>query len=395
MSRAFDAIVLGASPTGLYAVRELAQAGLRVALADTAAGCAFHSRYLPDNPDAVCRGDVAQVAAWLLRTAAAQPGTPLVLVPSNDLFIEFLLQHGAGLPANVRYAGGYQGLAAELLDKARFHALCAAHGMPTPGVWQAQDREALQSLADALPYPCILKPELIHRAKDFLKGRKVLLAKDATDYRRQVAAIPAESGRWLVQEIIPGPESDITLFGGYADAEGRLQAVFTGRKLRQYPPGFGSASLVRSEPCPETQAMTADFIRRIGLRGVFGAEYKRDPRDGRLKIIEINPRPTLWFQIAHDAGLRPVAAMAADLRGLPPPPVTAQDDSVVWRYALKDAASALFYARHGRDFVFPAPDVSGARRMARRSWPVFAWRDPLPALMEPFGFLRKAWRRLI
>jgi D-aspartate ligase len=394
MNRAFDAIVLGASPTGLYAVRELAQAGLRVALADTTAGCAFHSRYIAAGPAARCRGDVVRVADWLRRIADAQPATPLLLVPSNDVFIEFLLQHGASLPANVRYAGGYRGLAAELLDKARFHALCAAHGMATPGVWRADGAAALPALADSLPYPCILKPELIHRAKDFLKGRKVLLARDADDYRRQVAGIPPDSGQWLVQEIIPGPESAITLFGGYADAEGRLQAVFTGRKLRQYPPGFGSASLVRSEPCAETHAMTADFIRRIGLRGVFGAEYKRDPRDGRLKIIEINPRPTLWFQIAHDAGLRPVAAMAADLLGLPPPPVMAQDGAVVWRYALKDAASALFYARHGRDFVFPAPDVSGARA-SRRSWPVFAWRDPLPALMEPVGFLRKAWRRLI
>jgi len=394
VNRGFDAIVLGASPTGLYALRELAQAGLRVALADTVAGCAFHSRHIAAGPAARCQGDIARIAVWLRQTANAQPATPLVLVPTNDRFIEFLLEHGSQLPANLRYAACYNGPAADLLDKARFHALCGRHGMATPGVWLAQDRTQLQALAATLPYPCILKPELIHRAKAFLKGRKVLLAHDADDYRRQVAGIPEDSGRWLVQEIIPGPESAITLFGGYVDAQGRLTAAFSGRKLRQYPPGFGSASLVTSQPCLETQALTADFVRGIGLRGVFGAEYKRDPRDGRLKIIEINPRPTLWFQATHDAGLRLAGAMAADLLGLPPPATVAQAGDVRWRYALKDAASVLFYARRGRQFVFPAPDVGAAAGAMRRSSPVFAWRDPLPALLEPLGFLRKAMGRL-
>src|SRR5690606_28708044 len=129
-------------------------------------------------------------------------------------------------------------------------------------------------------------------------------------------------------------------------------------------------------------------------RGICGAEYKRDPRDGRLKIIEINPRPTLWFQATHDAGKRIAEAAVRDLAGKPQPDDSPQDDSLRWRYGLKDMASARFYRRDGGRCVFPAPEVSSAEGARANSWPVFASDDPLPALVEPLGYLRKAWGRL-
>jgi predicted ATP-grasp superfamily ATP-dependent carboligase len=222
----------------------------------------------------------------------------------------------------------------------------------------------------------------------------VLLARTAQEFARHVEGMPDDLGGWLVQEIIPGAESEITLFGGYMDTAGEPRQAFTGRKLRQYPPGFGSASLVTGEQCAETLALTVDFLRRIGFRGICGAEYKRDPRDGRLKIIEINPRPTLWFQATHDAGKRITEAAVRDLAGGQARADARQDESVRWRYGLKDLASARFYRRDGGRFVFPAPDISSAAGTRVRSWPVFNAADPLPALAEPLGYLRKAWRRL-
>ena len=389
---AIDAVVMGASPTGLYALRELAAAGWSVALVDTGPGCAFHSRHARSD-GLRFRGDADAIETWLLALAERQDARP-VLVPTSDVFIEFVLQRAQRLTPGFAFASAYQGIAADLLDKSAFHALCAGHDMATPGVWNAPDRDALLALAGDIPYPCILKPVLIHRARAFLSGRKVLLARTAQEFTRHVEDMPDGMGGWLVQEIIPGAESEITLFGGYMDTTGEPRQAFTGRKLRQYPPGFGSASLVTGEPCMESLDLTLDFLGRIGFRGICGAEYKRDPRDGLLKIIEINPRPTLWFQITHDAGKRIVEAAVRDLAGAAPPADAPQNESVRWRYGLKDMASARFYRRDGGRFVFPAPDVSSADAARVRSWPVFAAADPLPALAEPLGYLRKARSRL-
>ncbi len=386
-----DVIVLGASPTGLYAVRELANAGLSVAVADVAQGCALSSRHVAGGGRSFM-GDLAAIEEWLLGMPRAGDSRP-VLLPTNDLFIEFVVERRQRLAARFEFAACHEGLAAELLDKSLFHALCGRHGMPTPGVWPAENAEEALALAGRVPYPCILKPMLIHRARGFLKGKKVLIARDQAEFEAHARELPPESGGWLVQEVITGPESDITLFAGYVGRDGRLRQAFTARKLRQYPPGFGSASLVLSAPCAETLALTGDFLGRIGFRGVCGAEFKRDPRDGRLKIIEINPRPTLWFQVSHDAGKRVVEAAVRDLAGDGVAADPPQSETVLWRYGFKDLASAAFYIRPPADFILPAPDVSLARAATRRSWPVFSGSDPRPALSEPAGYLRKARSR--
>src|SRR5690606_13560872 len=142
-----------------------------------------------------------------------------------DLFIEFVMRQADRL-AGFGLFDGYRRVASSLLDKADFHALCRRHGMETPGVWHARDVADLRDLQAEIPFPCILKPVLIHRVREFLKGKKVLLAHSAEEYAAHVAAMPTDAGGWLVQEIIPGPESDITLFAGYFDRRGGLREAF-------------------------------------------------------------------------------------------------------------------------------------------------------------------------
>jgi D-aspartate ligase len=385
MAATLDAVVLGLSPTGLYAARELQRAGLAVAGADQAAGCARYSRALR-----ACRQprDDGDLLAWLQQLAAAQQAPPLLL-PTSDHYIEFLARHDDELAAHYRFASCYRGVAAELLDKQRFHALCRRHGMATPGVWQVADAAALAAVIEEIPFPCLLKPALVHKARPFLRGAKLLIAQDRDALRRQFARLPPDSGGWLLQEIIPGPESLITVFGAHMARDGQARQPFVARKLRQYPPGFGSASLALSESCEETARLSQDFLRTIGFHGICGTEFKRDPRDGRLKIIEINPRPTLWFALSRAAGKHITEAWARELRGQPAAAEQPQRDGVLWRYLLKDLAARHFYRRRHADFVLPPPQAAAPQRVRGRSWAVFDWRDPLPALLEPLLYLRK------
>lgn len=384
-----DIVVLGLSPTGLYALRELQQAGYAVAGADEATGCARWSRaarrcwVLRDEQD--LRGR--------LRDIAAGQAEPPLLLPTNDRYIEWLMQHHAELAPQFRFAGCFNGLAAELLDKQRFHALCAQHGMATPGVWHLPHAQALQDAIDLIPYPCLLKPALVHKARPFLRGDKLLVARTRNQLQELWHRLPPDSGGWLVQEIIPGAESEITVYGAYVDANGQTHQDFVARKLRQYPPGFGSASLALSTACEETRTLSQEFLRRIGFHGICGTEFKRDPRDGRLKIIEINPRPTLWFALSHAAGKRIATAWARDLRAEPAPAETAQRDGVLWRYLAKDLAAQQFYRRNALNFVLPAPQTAAADAAAERCWAVYDRRDPLPALLEPLLYLRKYFAR--
>lgn len=387
-------IVLGLSPTGLYAIRELGRAGFPVLGVTDGLACAASSRFL-SHPDRFWLISEESELLHRLLALGRAAGVPPVLLPTSDRYIEFVARHYEQLIETFLLQKSYQpDQVFNLLDKGRFYKLCAEHDLPAPGIWYPEGKSELVSLADELPFPCILKPKLIHQAVGYLKGKKVLLAESRDAYLSLVADIPETLDQWVIQEVIPGPESEILLFGGYFGGNSEPLETFTARKLRQYPPGFGSASLVQSETSREVHDLSVRFLKAVGFQGVCGTEFKRDARDGKLKVIEINPRPTLWFQLSHASGKRIVETACLDLSGLPIKHTESQRDGVLWRYALKDRYSQMFYRLKGRGFVFPPPDIPAELGRNGRSWAVYDRDDPHPAWSEPKMYLKKLFSRL-
>ncbi len=386
------AIVLGLSPTGLYVARELGNKNVPLLGIDKDIGCASYSKYFKNSLGCWLVKETDKLLDKLIGFAKEQSLKP-VLLPTSDYYIEFLIKHFKVLSVHFHLCESYCDTAEVLLDKVRFHRLCVNYNIDVPGVWFINNINDLKGIVNNLSYPCILKPAMIHLIKDFMKGQKVFIANDEQSLVDFLKTSPENSGAWLVQEIIPGPESTITLLAGYASQSNAGQEIFTARKLRQYPPGFGSASTVISEGCEETQAITLQLIKALQFKGIYGAEFKRDPRDQRLKIIEINPRPTLWFYLSHKSAKRVVETLYCDLAGLPLPETGAQINGVVWKYWFKDTYSAWFY-RWNKHFIFSKPDLLAGGIHKAHCWPVFSWSDPLPVLGEIFMYLKKAWQRL-
>lgn len=382
------AAVLGLSPTGLYAIRELGAEGIPVLGLDGSRQPGGYSRYLNAGPRLIIESGEARAVARLL-DASERHGARGVLIPTSDAYIEFVVRNAGALSARYDFQASYtSGAAAQLMDKGRFTTLCREHGVEAPAFWRCGSTE-LAGLSERVAYPCLLKPALIHLVKDFMAGRKVFIARDAGQFRLAAAQAAAAGGDWLVQEIIPGPESSITVFGAYFAKDGFPRQSFTGRKLRQFPPGFGSASLVRSEVLEETRRRSEAFLSAAGFRGIAGTEFKLDERDGKLKMIEVNPRPTLWFALSHAAGKRIALSAFNELAGRPPVQDGPQEDGVVWRYLLKDAYSSLFYRLKGRDFVLAPPELDAALRPGRTVGPLYDPADPLPLWGELLNYAGK------
>lgn len=381
------AVVMGLSPTGLHVVRVLGRAGVPVTGVADGIQAGAASRYC----GAVISG--SDPAERLDNLCAAFPESTCkpVLIPTSDQDIDLVIDNAERLSRHFRFQGSYgDGLARQIMDKARFYQLCEAQDVAYPRLWSGT-REQIKELGSGIAFPCMIKPALIQLLKGQMKGRKGWIARDAQEYDAQVAQIPDGAGTLLVQEIVPGPESNITLWCGYLGG-GEAQG-FTARKLRQFPPGFGSASLVQSHPEPETAQIAMRLLTSLGYRGIAAAEFKTDPNTGQLKMIEVNTRPSLWFSISEAAG-RPVVLQAyRDLAGLPAQPPRPQQDGIRWRYGPKDLYSRLFYA-FNRGFILPAPDVETAGPAHHRTYAVFAWDDPKPALAELGNFAYKAWARL-
>ena len=90
----------------------------------------------------------------------------------------------------------------------------------------------------------------------------------------------------LLVEKVPGPDDLLCSYYTYLDADGEALFDFTKRIIRRFPVGMGNGCYHITDRNPEVREVALKLFRHVGLRGLANAEFKRDQRDGRLKLIE-------------------------------------------------------------------------------------------------------------
>lgn len=387
-------IVLGRSPTALYVIRELGQADIPLCSEGKTSHTANWSKFLTHTPSTLEATTDKERVNNLLKSVSSTTADKAYLIASSDQDIAFIIRNSDTLSEAFHIQHSYKnGLAEKIMDKEFLYDLCIKHDVPVPGSWTKNKNELL-NLQQQLNFPCLIKPSLIHEVKTYMAGKKLWVAKTSKDFESIISKLPTGKTNWLVQEIIPGPESEIWLYAAYFDVNSNSHQAFTARKLRQFPPGFGSASMVRSEDNPELKELCESFFKKISYQGIAAAELKRDPKDNQLKMIEINPRPSLWFGLSTSAEKHISLATYNDALGTNFPKESPQLNNVYWRYLFKDMYSAVFYYIN-KGFILPAPNLSNSSKVQKHVWAVFSTDDFKPALGELHYFLRKLILRII
>jgi predicted ATP-grasp superfamily ATP-dependent carboligase len=197
----------------------------------------------------------------------------------------------------------------------------------------------------------------------------------------------------VLQEVISGPESNIFVAGVYVDSQLQVRSLFTARKSRQYPPWYGSGSYMEACWSEEIASLSSDLLVKLGYRGIAGTEYKWDVRDERWKLIEVNPRPTLWFSLTRAAGVDVIWDAYSDLIGNPNPVhVNCQDDQIRWQLLVRDLVSGWYFLRRRelslREFLRTVIDPR------KKDYAILSSRDPRTAIAYPVNSIWKYWKHL-
>jgi predicted ATP-grasp superfamily ATP-dependent carboligase len=159
---------------------------------------------------------------------------------------------------------------------------------------------------------------------------------------------------------------------------------FTKRKLRQYPNGRGMGTYHVTDWSEEVAQMGLRFFQGVGLRGMGNVEFKRDPRDGQLKIIECNPRLTLADDMIMRSGMNISLFIYNRLTGRPLPQMGPYRRGVRMVMPFSDFRAFLGYRRKGEltwgqwlRSLLPPPYL-----------PYFWWSDPWPSIRFSFHAVR-------
>jgi predicted ATP-grasp superfamily ATP-dependent carboligase len=179
-------------------------------------------------------------------------------------------------------------------------------------------------------------------------GRKMVIARTEKELMENYDEMAdPRTPDLMLQEYIPGDDSSAWMFNGYFDERSECLFGFTGRKIHQNPVYTGITSLgicVRNETI---DLLTRRFIKRIGYRGILDIDYQYDARDGRYKVLDVNPRIGATFRLfVDDNDMDVVRAMYLDMTGQPVPSSRPRDGRK-WMVEDLELSSGLHYRLNG------------------------------------------------
>jgi predicted ATP-grasp superfamily ATP-dependent carboligase len=251
--------------------------------------------------------------------------------------------------------------------------------VPHPRTIVSDDAAALSKWASESSSSFFLKPT---DSQKFTRrfGFKAMRVDDPGEIQGKLAEAASEGIELVLQEYVPGPTTSHHFVDGYAALDERVVARLGRRRVRMYPPDFGNSTCHVTIPFAQV-AEAADELERlfasVGYRGIYSAEYKRDERDGALKLLEVNVRPWWYVEFAALCGVDVCHLAYREALGLPIEPIG--DYEVGARCILPGADVRAYLALRRRHELAFGPWL---RSWVGASHTVFSLADPLPGLWQ-------------
>jgi predicted ATP-grasp superfamily ATP-dependent carboligase len=376
VSERVPAIVLGGSHGALSVARCLGRRGIPVHAVNRADSPVLASRHV--RPEPIESGaPFAEGAIARLHELAARGLAGSVLLAASDEGIELLLAHRDELAGRFRLDLCAPDAQRRMLDKRLTYEAAREAGVACPRFWVVGSREELARIAGELVYPLLVKPRLSHVFQQLFRA-KFLVANGPQELSAALAVAEQAGVATVLMEKIPGPDDLLCSYYTYLDERGEPLFDFTKRIVRRQPPNMGLACYHVSDHVAGVREPALRLFRQVGLRGLANVEFKRDPRDGVLKLIECNARFTAANALVERAGLDLASLVYNRLLGLPLPATDRFRDGVRLWAPGRDFLSFLELRRRGElglgawlhSVLHPA------------LLPVFSWSDPRPSLTD-------------
>jgi D-aspartate ligase len=349
-------------------VRPLGRAGVRCIAVARGTDPVRWSRFTAAFADRTAWRTPDDVVAGLLALAEREPEPP-TLFYANDQDLLLVSRHRAALGRAFRIAIADADLVELLLVKTRAHERFTALGLPVPPLSRL-DRHAGRP-PDDLRYPVVVKPVVREQGPATGGAAKATRFGSAEELEAAWPALSASPDELLAQQLIEGGEDRIESYHAYVDAAGEIAGEFCGRKLRTFPVRYGNTTALTTTAAEDVRDLGRRVVGGLGLRGVAKVDFKRDP-DGRLWLLEVNPRFNLWHHAGACAGVNIPALVHADLTGTPRPALRPPRAGLTWTDPLMDR-------RARRESGLSMPRWLAWTAGADSRWSI-ALDDPLPVL---------------
>jgi D-aspartate ligase len=194
----------------------------------------------------------------------------------------------------------------------------------------------------------------------------------------------------IVQEVVPGGGEEQISYAALCK-DGFPLASMVARRKRQYPKDFGQLSTyVETIDEPQIIEPAERLLSALRFTGLVEIEFKRDPRSGQFKVLDINPRVWGWHTLSRRVGIDFPYLLWSLGQGKPVPKLRGRVGER-WVHLSADLWMALAEILGGRlSLRSYLRSIRGPRESA-----IFAWDDPLPGVLDLPLFALAAGKRIV
>ncbi|HUP00337.1 MAG TPA: carbamoyl-phosphate synthase large subunit [Gemmatimonadota bacterium] len=195
-------------------------------------------------------------------------------------------------------------------DRDRFARLLAHLGLAQPRSGIARDADEALREAEWVGYPVLLRPSYV------LGGRGMVVVRDATALKRHLgeARYAFEEGPLLIDEFLEGAvefDVDVIADGARAVIGGVMQHI----EEAGIHSGDSTCILPPHDLEPGTERELREQARRLalelGVRGLMNVQFA--VKDGRVYVLEVNPRASRTIPFVSKATGVPLAKLGAQV----------------------------------------------------------------------------------
>lgn len=366
-------------------VRSLGRTGIHVALAreapDVFERFSRYSREFIHLPNLVL--DPQKGLDMLLEFGARQSEKPVAFLNGeSDVLMFSKYRETLGKYYEIMLAPHQ--LILDLGDKGRFAKLSTQYDLPVPRTFIPTSRKKMIEAAEAVGYPCVIKPTTQRAWHDdtiieAIGLRKALLIRNAGELSQFMDKLPEVRGVEMVQQFIPGDDTCHFDCHIYINRSGQPLGQWVGQKMRTYPIHFGQGCYTRYTVEKGMVQICLDTLQQIGYTGAANINVKRHAETGQDYILEINPRFSLWTILSTQCGVNLPLLQYCEAAGINIPQVHPRTEPYRWLWLASDIKAAVAYHKAG-ELTWSEWVRSFFSEKGKIEHHIFDLNDPLPII---------------
>jgi len=373
-------IVIGDHVQGLGIIRSLSQLKIPIYLVNDNKLCIGRfSKYLSKFIKMPSMKNESEFIHFMLSLVNQYELKNYMLIPTNDNAVKVISQNKVVLGECYQIPTPEWDITKFALDKKLTYGLATKNEIPTPNTIFINEKSDFKELEKLdIQYPVLIKGT--EGLKFYNKtGAKAFRANSDYELKTILSKISrfTVSSEIIIQEMIPGGTDSMYSFCSFFK-NGEIIGFWTGRKIREHPMGAGTATFAESVRVPEIVELGIKLLKAMNYYGISEIEFKKDPRDGKFKLIEMNARSWLWISLARRAGVDFIAMLYNDVIGRDMIIPSEFKENIKWIH---------FYT----DLWVSLKEMLGKRMSMRnyilslrgeKEYAVFSLDDPLPFIAE-------------